>query len=116
MRRFARAAAMGWLTVLPLISTLGCAHHVPTDPHAPTNVTLVNDIGTWYELYLVQGAQRVDIGRINARSTLTFKVPSELSYTGSRVILVAVPALGGYVFRRGFIATPGAHVGLRLPS
>lgn len=116
MRRFARAAAIGWLTVLPLVSALGCAHDPPEDPHAPTNVTLVNDMGTWYELWLVQGAQRVDMGRVDAKSTRTFKVPSEMSFHGSRVVLVAVPALGGYAFRKLFIANPGTRVGLRFPS
>lgn len=114
MSRFARAAAIGWLTLLPLIGAQACAHH-PSDPHAPTTITLVNDIRTWYEIYLVQGAQRVDIGKINAMSTLTIKVPPEMSFPGSHVVLVAVPALGGYGFRRGFVAEPGASVSLRLP-
>ena len=115
MHRVARAAAIGWLTVLSSLATQGCAHH-PSDPHAPTTVTLVNDMSTWYEIYLLQGAQRVDVGRVNAKSTLTIRVPSELSYPGSKVLLVAVPALGGYAFRRGFVADPGARVSLRLPS
>lgn len=116
MHRFARAAATGWLAVLSMLTAQGCAHQVPADPHAPTEVTLVNDMGTWYELYLVQGAQRVDVGRINARATLTLNVPSELSYPGSKVDLVAIPALGErYSFYRRFIANPGAHVQMRLP-
>lgn len=114
MTCFARAAATGWVIVLPLLGAQACAHH-PSDPHAPTNITLVNDMRTWYEIYLVQGAQRVDIGKINAVSTLTIKVPPELSYPGSKVTLLAIPALGGYGFREGFIADPGASVRLRLP-
>jgi hypothetical protein len=117
MRRFARAAAIGLLAVLPLISADGCTPHVPNDPHAPTELTLVNDMGTWYELYLVQGAQRVDIGRINSKATQTFKIPPELSYPGSKVTLLAVPALGErYSFYHRFIANPGAHLQMRLPS
>ncbi|HKW14414.1 MAG TPA: hypothetical protein VJS69_08015 [Candidatus Krumholzibacteria bacterium] len=90
---------------------------MPDDPHAPTELTLVNDMGTWYELYLLQGAQRVDVGRINSKATLTVKVPSEMSYPGSKVTLLAVPALGQrYSFYHRFIANPGAHVQMRLPS
>ncbi|HEX5179797.1 MAG TPA: hypothetical protein VFW04_10730 [Gemmatimonadaceae bacterium] len=116
MRRFARAAAVGWLVVLPGVSALGCAHEVALDPHAPTEVTLVNDMGTWYDLYLVQGVQRVQVGRIDSKSTLTLKVPSDLSYSGSKVTLLAIPALGQrYSFFHRFIANPGTHVRMRLP-
>jgi hypothetical protein len=114
MSRFARAAAVSWLSVLPLLGAQACAHHQP-DPHAPTTITLVNDVRAWYEIYLLQGAQRVDVGKVNAMSTISITVPPDLSYPGSRVVMVAIGALGGYAFRQGFIANPGVTVRLRLP-
>ncbi len=116
MHRLARLAGLGWIVGLSLVAVQACTHHVPGQKaeHAPTFISVHNVTPSAYQLFLEQNNRRLDAGSIDALETIRIQVPAEMSYPGSKVVLIARPTVTGRELHEPFTANPGADIRIQL--
>jgi hypothetical protein len=116
MHRFARVAGLGWFAVLSLVALQACTHHKPGTAvqHASTFITVHNVMPAAYQLYLEANDRHIQVGTVDALADVHIQVPDDMSYPGSRVVLVAIPNASGRTLREAFIANPGANIRIQL--
>lgn len=115
MHRIARLVGIGCLVGVSL-AVQACTHHVPGQQtqNAPTFVTVHNVLPSAFQLTFYQTNRRIDAGNIDALATIRIQVPADMSYPGSRVVLIAKSTMNGNELDERFIANPGADVRIQL--
>lgn len=116
MYRLARVAGICCVVVLSTAGLQACTHQAPREhvQRASAFITVHNELPSGFQLFFEQSNRRIDAGNIDPLATIRIQLPPDLSYPGSRVVLIAHPLLSGRDLGIPFTANPGAEIRLQI--